>query len=307
MYAQMKPLVADLRPVRRSSRVLYTFGAALVASGLAHLVPLATSGFRWAGAVSWRKPIVFGLSVGLLLVTVGWVLDRFPDRPRLNAGLAWMLGLSSVGEVGLISIQAWRGEASHFNTLESGNALIFTLMGVMVGFMSIVLLIVFVLSLVKRPRDGLVASAIIGGMALVVLGLGVGQWLIELGNDFVARNGFVPDYVTSGAAGSPKFPHAVAFHGIQVFIVTALMLGRSRAGRSRRRSLMSVVVASYSGILLLAMTQAVLGVSATQLSPLSLATVMLAALLAMALVAVFREYLSGEVSLAPPLAHTVDR
>lgn len=47
-------------------------------------------------------------------MTVGWILDRLLDRPRLLGTIAWTLGVSSKIELGLIAVHAWRGGASHF-------------------------------------------------------------------------------------------------------------------------------------------------------------------------------------------------
>ncbi len=261
MRSRVPNLIADLKPVRRPARILYRGAAFWLASAVFHIGALGLDGWEWSGAVSFRKPIVFSLSIGLLLATVGWVLDRLPDRPRLAGGLAWTLLVSSSIEVGLIAVQAWRGRASHFNVFQPGDAAIFALMGLAVGVMSLCLIAVLVWSAVRRPADRLVAGAVIWGMALVATGLGIGQWIIELGNDFVAQSGVLPETVISGEAGVAKFPHAIAFHGIQVFIVSALMLRRSGVTEAVRARLIRAVILSYSAILALASAQAVLGVA----------------------------------------------
>ncbi len=261
MLASLKPLLQQLQPQRRPSRILYAFGAFWTFSALVHTAVLVATGLEWAGAVSWRKPIVFGLSIGLLLATTGWILDRLPHQPRLAGALAWTLAISSSIEVGLITLQAWRGEASHFNVFDGTNALVFVIMGVMVGVMSLCLLGVFVWALVRRPRNPLISWAVIGGMALVMLGLGIGQWLVQLGNDFASVNAAVPETVVNGEAGVPKFPHAIAFHGIQVFIIAAIALGESGGVTAARMNLMRSLVGGYSLILLFASAQAVAGVA----------------------------------------------
>jgi hypothetical protein len=64
--------------------------------------------------------------------------------------------------------------------------------------------------------------ALRAGMVLVVLGLGLGVPLIEMGTRFWESVGSVPDQLTVGAAGVAKFPHAISLHGIQVFIIVAV-------------------------------------------------------------------------------------
>ena len=260
MLATLVPnLVADLRPSRRPARVLYAGAAVWLVSGLVHLVVLATNGWAWSGAVSFRKPLTFSVSIALLLATIGWVLDRLPDRPRLAGTIAWTLLVSSTIEVGLITMQAWRGRASHFNTLAPGDAAVFIAMAVMVAVMSLCLVAVLVWSLARPPRDRLVRLAVLGGLVLIVAGLGLGQWIVELGNDFVETHRAVPDTVMYGQRGVAKFPHAVALHGIQLFILAAVLARRSHLTEASRRWAVRLVVWSYAGVLVFASAQTVTG------------------------------------------------
>ena len=255
----VRHLVADLRPTRRPARVLYAGAAAWLVSGLVHLVVLAASGWAWSGAVSFRKPLTFSVSIALLLATIGWVLDRLPDRPRLAGTIAWTLLVSSTIEVGLITMQAWRGRASHFNTMAAGDAAVFIAMAVMVLVMSLCLVAVLVWSLARPPQDRLVRLAVVGGLVLIMTGLGFGQWIIELGNDFVETRMAVPDTVVYGERGVAKFPHAVALHGIQLFIVAAVLARRSDLAEATRRRAVRLVVWSYAAVLVFASAQTITG------------------------------------------------
>ena len=255
----VRNLVADLRPARRPARVLYAGAAAWLVSGLVHLVVLAADGWAWSGAVSFRKPLTFSVSIALLLATIGWVLDRLPDRPRLAGTIAWTLLVSSTIEVGLITVQAWRGRASHFNTMAAGDAAVFIAMAVMVVIMSMCLVAVLVWSLVRPPEDRLVRLAVIGGLVLIMTGLGFGQWIIELGNDFVETRMAVPDTVVYGERGVAKFPHAVALHGIQLFIVAAVLARHGGLAEAARRRAVRLVVWSYAAVLLFASAQTITG------------------------------------------------
>jgi len=255
----VRNLIADLRPVRRPARVLYAGAAAWLVSGLVHLVVLAANGWAWSGAVSFRKPLTFSVSIALLLATIGWVLDRLPDRPRLAGTIAWTLLVSSTVEVALITMQAWRGRASHFNTLAAGDAVVFAAMGIMVAVMSLCLVAVLVWSLVRPPRDRLVRLAVLGGLVLIVTGLGLGQWVIELGNDFVETHRAVPGTVMSGERGVAKFPHAVALHGIQLFVLAAVLARRSGLTEAARRRAVRLVVWSYAAVLVFACAQTITG------------------------------------------------
>ncbi|HEX6301380.1 MAG TPA: hypothetical protein VF148_13005 [Acidimicrobiia bacterium] len=99
----------DLRPVRRPAPTLYAGAILWLFSAAVHAGVLVLDGWQWSGSVSFRKPLVFSISIALLLATVGWVIDRLPDRPRLASALAWTFLVSSSIEVGLIAMQTWRG------------------------------------------------------------------------------------------------------------------------------------------------------------------------------------------------------
>jgi hypothetical protein len=125
--------------------------------------------------------------------------------------------------------------------------------------MSLCLVAVLVWSLRRPPADRLVRLAVVGGLVLIMTGLGFGQWIVELGNDFVETRMAVPDTVVYGERGVAKFPHAVALHGIQLFIVAAVLARRSALAEAARRRALRLVVWSYAAVLVFASAQTVTG------------------------------------------------
>ena len=255
----MRTLASALSLHKPASRRLGAAAVLLLVSGLAHLLFLLAVSGDWTGPVSLRKPITFGLSVGMLLWTVGWVIDRLPSRSRLEKSLGLGMVLSGLTEVALISVQAWRGVPSHFNYTTVEDLVVFVSMGVSIAVLSVGLLITTVWTFAARLADGTVALAVRAGMVLVLTGLGIGQWIIELGNDFIERYDLVPDRVLSGEAGVPTFPHAMGFHGIQVFIVAALITGLVGLNAHAARRVLRLLVAGYSALLGWAVLQAASG------------------------------------------------
>src|SRR5918993_4166544 len=108
---------------------LYAAGVLLLASGLVHSVVFLLDGGGWDGPLSWRKPILFGFSFGITVLSLGWVLSFLPRRRRLGWLLAGPLGVASVAEVLLITMQRWRGVPSHFNEATAFDAAVFNAMG----------------------------------------------------------------------------------------------------------------------------------------------------------------------------------
>jgi len=56
------------------SRVLIGAGILLVLLGMLHVPVWMMDGSDWEGRVSWRKPILFGVSTGMTLWSLGWIV-----------------------------------------------------------------------------------------------------------------------------------------------------------------------------------------------------------------------------------------
>ena len=94
--------------------LLKSSGLLLALSGVAHFVIWLFAGGDWEGPVSWRKPILFGVSTGVTVLSVAWLYPKLRPR-RWDAVLCGLFGFAMVAEVALITIQQWRGLPSHFN------------------------------------------------------------------------------------------------------------------------------------------------------------------------------------------------
>jgi len=244
----MKDLLSDLSrvgrftPVASYQRFAYVCGALLVLSGLFHTVVYLVDGGPWQGPVSWRKPIVFGLSFGITLTTLAWLMPFLRARRITGWIVLGIFSVASLGEVFLISLQTWRGVASHFNESTSFDGRVFSLMGMLVALLALTTVYVTVRSLFRMDAPPSLAWAIRAGLALMLVSQSVGaQMIAEGGNTF-------------GAAGALKVPHAVTLHAVQVLPALALLLLLSRFTEGRRVRIVGVGAAGYG--LLIASTMA---------------------------------------------------
>jgi hypothetical protein len=244
----MQSLLSALKLEKTASRRLGVTATVLGLSATVHLFVLVATGGDWSGAVSFRKPITFGVSVGLLLWTCGWVMDRLPSRKRGESVLAAVLIGSGLLEVALITAQAWRRVPSHFNFTTSTDSIIFSAMGASIGVFSLALLALTIWAVVKRPSDRSTRLAVLAGMALVITGLGLGQWVIGLGVQMAEQLGHAPETVLAGEAGVAKFPHAMALHGIQLFIGASVVARLGRLDGRRRLNAVRMTVGGYLAI-----------------------------------------------------------
>ena len=244
----MRSLFSALKLEKKASRRLGVAATLLGASAAMHLAVLLATGGDWSGAVSFRKPVTFGISVGLLLWTCGWVMDRLPSRRRMESGLAAVLIGSGLAEVGLITAQAWRGVPSHFNFTTATDSIIFAAMGATIGLFSLALLAIAIWAVVQRPAERTTRLAVLAGMALVLTGLGLGQWVIGLGVEMAEQLGHAPETVLAGEAGVVKFPHAMALHGIQLFIGTSILARLGHLSGRRQINAVRMTVGGYSAL-----------------------------------------------------------
>ena len=224
----------------RRGRPLAVLGLVLVASGIVHTAIWAVGGGPWEGPVTWRKPILFGISGGLTSLSLGWAWAGLPwrrgDGP-LAASVAWALAV----EVALIDLQTWRGVASHFNRGTPLDSFLYDLMGLLILWVTLViadLTLRFFLQPVPLPRDMLLAAR--AGLVLLVISCGLGIW-VSVHGDLRMAAGLEPGRY--GNAGVTKFPHGVVIHAIQWLPLLAWAAGRVGIGERRRVAMVQAATA----------------------------------------------------------------
>lgn len=229
------------RQLRTEQIFAYAVGCVLVASGCVHTLVWLIDGTSWGGPVSWRKPILFGFSAGVTVISVGWVAARL--RRRLGDSL--LLTTFSVAmllEVGLITVQQWRGVGSHFNRGTPFDASVLFWIECLVIFATIVIADLTWRSFQSLPAGTDMAIAIRGGMCLLLFSCLLGFLLVLYGNDRVARE---ENPAVFGAAGVMKFPHGVPLHAIQFLPMLVWLLKKFDVG-VRERTV--AVVAALSSV-----------------------------------------------------------
>jgi xanthosine utilization system XapX-like protein len=216
--------------------------------------------------VSWRKPILFGVSFGLFGLSAGWVQGLLPYSRRWGWTTTTLMSVGAVAEVGLITAQQWRGRASHFNVLAPLDTLMFSLMGVTIAVFGAGLVALAVWAALRLRHPAPTVIAVLAGLGLVLVGSALGGDLMQRGLAYVEANDAVPAAVTIGVAGSGKVAHAVALHGLQVLGLLALLLGRSELRPAARTRAMTCSALGYVALTVLVAAQAYAGLSMLDLS-----------------------------------------
>ncbi len=239
-------------------------GGLLVASGLAHVAVWAVLGGPWEGPVTWRKPILFGISGGLTALSMGWVWSKMPER-RWDVPLSWLTTIALVIEVALIDLQRWRGVASHFNRVTLLDSVLYDLMGVLILWVTLVsadLLLRAFRQRVDVPGDMLLA--IRAGLVFLVISCLLGIW-VSVNGDVRLERGLEPEQF--GAAGVPKFPHGAVIHAIQWLPLLAWAAWQGGISEKQRTELVLSATSGTGLVLLYALVQTLAGRSRVDASP----------------------------------------
>jgi hypothetical protein len=290
-HASMRScLLGSWHQAKPYQRLGYLIGGALILVGVAHLAVWLLVGGAWAGPVSFRKPTTFGISFGLTTITLTWIAGRLRISDRTGWLLLAPLAVADTYEVAWVSVQRWRGVASHFNFDTTLDFLLFLIGGVAIAVTVTVIVALTVLAFTAMQAPPSMAVAIRAGLLILLVAQGVGGWMIGHGVG-PASDGQTVGLTTFGAAGVMKVPHAVSMHAVQVLPALAWLLSFAAVNERRRLSLVRTAALGYLALVIVSLLQTAagaapfdLGVATAGLSLLGLVllgTAFLAALLAL--------------------------
>ncbi len=197
---------------RFAIRLMIGCGLFLMLSGCFHVVVFLMEGDYWGGPISWRKPILFGISTGVTLLSLSWVAGLVLTKKRDSFSFS-LAGIFLVAEVMLITMQTWRSERSHFNIVSTLNSSV-----QLTTELSITMSVIVIADLTLRSFDRLnvpidMKWAIRGGMSLLLAGCLIGFLILGIG---YLQLSFEKAPETFGARGVLKFPHGIPLHAIQL-------------------------------------------------------------------------------------------
>ncbi len=238
------------RSIERWSPVLIQFSVANLFLLAVALVGLAVDPREITGAPAWLKPAKFGISGAIYLFTLAWMVREVPDSRMLRVAsrlIAWIIA----GETALIALQAARGTTSHFNIDTPINAAIFSTMGIGIATVWVMSAVLLWVHARTRAPDRAMALALRLGLALNILGAGVGWTMTQPRPAQISamRRGTHPFLVGSHTIGAPdggaglpitrwsaahgdlRIPHFVGMHALQLLPLLLIGLRRVRTTR----------------------------------------------------------------------------
>ena len=247
-----------------SSSWMVRMAAICAALGVVSLVALVVDDRLIAGAPAWLKPLKFGVSGATFLWSIAWMTQDL-RRTRLLRVAETLIGVTIIGEILVIMVQAARGQLSHFNVDTPLDSTLLAAMGGGIATVWVLTMLVLVLHVRTRPTDRALALAFRAGLLLHIAGASVG-WIMTQPRpqqlDAMKRGErpfVVGAHTIGGQDGGPglpltrwsrehgdlRVPHFVGMHALQ--LLPLLVLG-VRAMRGRRNDGPELAVLGVVGV-----------------------------------------------------------
>jgi hypothetical protein len=258
-------LMSQKQPFPPSSSWLVRMAAICAALGVVSLVALVVDDRLIAGAPAWLKPLKFGVSGATFLWSIAWMTQGL-RRTRLLRVAEALIGVTIIGEILVIMVQAARGQLSHFNVDTPLDSTLFAAMGGGIATVWVLTMLVLVLHVRTRPTDRALAFAFRAGLLLHIVGAGVG-WVMTQPRpqqlDAMQRGAHpfvVGAHTTGGQDGGPglpltrwsrehgdlRVPHFVGMHALQLLPLLLLGVRATRGRRTDRKEL--AVLGAVGGV-----------------------------------------------------------
>lgn len=215
------------------------------------------------------KPLKFGLSIGLFLGSLAYLLPLLAVSPALRRGFAWTLVVCMIAEMLPIAVQALRGTTSHFNTRTVASGAWWNLMFVAIVVTTIAMLAIAWLATV-RPLQLPNGQAL---NALTTAAWRAALWIfLRAAYSGFAMGGRMQHSVggPDGGAGLPvvnwstqhgdlRVAHFFALHALQTLPVAAWVLHRIGGAAWLRWGALAMVVVLHMAVTLWTLARALAG------------------------------------------------
>jgi Domain of unknown function (DUF4281) len=233
------------------------------------------------GAPVWMKPAKFGLSVALASPVLAWIMGQMGGAGRRGLRIAGGIVTATLAlELVIITAQAARGVASHFNNAAPIDTVLFAVMGASITVFwfaeAYLALRAFRQAFASPPRTWAIrlglATTLLGGSVGFLMprptpaqlaSLRAGQPTAQLGAHAVGVPDGGPGLPVTGwttRGGDLRVPHFLGLHALQALPLFAWMLERRRR-RGPAAQARSVIAAgaAWTGLVLVTLWQALRG------------------------------------------------
>ncbi|WP_100406965.1 hypothetical protein [Bacillus solitudinis] len=203
------------------------------------------------------KAVSFNVALGIFAITTAFLLPFSTFRPKSRSILRWSIIFLTLYSYSIETIQHLRGLNPRFSTSAGPLDIIF---GALFGLFSIAIVIYYVIisinffrkrTKVSRP---LLVSGIRYGMLSTFIAFIGGLWMIALQGRYF------------GDSGNIIWLHGLAFHGLQIIPLIALLTEKTILSEKLKRRWIHISGVSWLSALLIIGIQTGIGISIFQIS-----------------------------------------
>ncbi|MFT5194599.1 MAG: hypothetical protein ACI9EW_001052 [Cellvibrionaceae bacterium] len=246
-----------------------------------NLIGLGVDGRTLLGEPIWLKPTKFAISSIFYVTFLMWILTMIKDRPRLITIVSWVTAFAMIGELVLISMQAFRGVRSHFNVAAPFDAAVFSIMGLMILSLWVASIFAWVALFRQKFSNRPWGTVLKWALLITVVGSGLGGTMTSPRSSQIEtalETGDMPESgahtvgVADGGAGLPglgwsteggdlRIGHFLGLHALQIIPLIGLATLGFTQNRSEQQRVNLVHIGSigYLGMIVLITWQAFRG------------------------------------------------
>jgi hypothetical protein len=206
--------------LKRRNALLFWFGLFNLAIAIVCLILMPFEETQILGVNRWLKPFKFYASVGIMVLTMGWLLYYLNNTKKIKT-YSCLIVIAMFFENGLIITQAIRNTTSHFNITSSINGIVFNLMGVFILLFTITVILICISFF--RQKQFSIPDAYVWGIRLGILfflffSLEGGMMLGLLKHTVGGPDGGpgLPVVNWSTQYGDLRIAHFIGIHSLQV-------------------------------------------------------------------------------------------
>ena len=223
----MKEFILDLK---LRNEILFYFGLICFLLAFLFLILTQSTTTRIAGVNAWYKPFKFSVSIAFYVLTMAWYVYYLPS---FNVKLfSWSVVILLGFEIFYITIQAYRGQLSHFNVSSPFYVTLYALMALAATLVSLYTAYIGILFFTnyfnELPSYYLwsIRLAIILFVIFSLEGFVMGSRLSHtIGGDDGGTG--LPMLNWSYKYGDPRIAHFIGMHALQVLPVMSFYLLKS--------------------------------------------------------------------------------
>ncbi|MEM6686823.1 MAG: hypothetical protein AAF617_13650 [Bacteroidota bacterium] len=224
----MKLIKHVFSTVKKESPILYTIVLVHAVFALFCIGGIFIDDRTLTGINVWIKPLKFWISGGIYILTVGYMVTKYPYATIKKNILLNIVSWSLLLETGIIFYQASRGVRSHYNQESMFDGMLFAAMGIIIGINVLVMVVLAFDSVrLKLKVAKPIQIAICVGWIVVIVGSWVGgQMISQMAHNVGVTDGGdgLPILNWSTTGGDLRVAHFVGLHGIQIIPLFAWTL-----------------------------------------------------------------------------------